>query len=506
MTRTRKIVLSTALAFSLVLSGVGYYAWYCFSHMELRPYGGPQTARAEKQQYTCGMHPFIRQDKPGNCPICGMKLVPVKKAEAAGGAGTSGEASKAKGKRKIKYWVAPMDPTYIRHEPGKSPMGMDLVPVYEDEAPSGSVISIDPVTMQNMGIKTATAERKDLHRDLRTVGLIAYDESRQYSINSKIQGWVEHLYVNQTGQFVKKGQPLLGIYSPDLVAAQREYLLAVNNNRTLAKSPFSEIGEGAKQLLEASRSRLKYWDISDRQIDQLEKTGKVRKTMTLYAPYDGIVTDKMVNEGMDVKAGMELFKFSDISKVWINADIYEYEVPWVKLGQTATVKFPYADAPPLTGKVTYIYPYVEPKTRTVKVRLEFKNPGFKLKPDQYVNVHIATQAVKNALVIPNNAVLFSGEKRTVFVALGGGKFEPRRVETGVEGDGGLVQVKQGLFEGDKVVTSAQFMLDSESQLQEAIQKMLNPEKEPPAAPKGSTGDLFKDGGKKKQENPEDLFK
>jgi Cu(I)/Ag(I) efflux system membrane fusion protein len=503
MIRKRKILLRGLFALALVLSGGAYYAWYCFSHMSLRSFTGPQEARAQKQQYTCGMHPFVIQDEPGNCPICGMKLTPLKAGTVGGAAQAS---AKPKGERKIKYWVAPMDPTYIRHEPGKSPMGMDLVPVYEDEAPSGSVISIDPVTMQNMGIKTARADRMNLQRDLRTVGLIAYDEARQYSINSKIQGWVERLYVDQTGQFVKKGQPLLAIYSPDLVSAQQEYLLALNNNKALAKSDFPQIAQGAQSLLEASRSRLRYWDISDRQIDELERTGKVRKTMTLYAPYDGIVTMKMVNEGMDVKAGMELFKFSDISRVWIYADIYEYELPWLKLGQKAKVEFPYADMPSLSGRVTYIYPYVEPKTRTVKVRLEFDNPGYQLKPDQYVNVHIATHAIENVLVIPSDAVLFSGEKRTVFVALGGGKFEPRRIKTGIEGDGGLVQVKQGLLDGEQVVTSAQFMLDSESQLQEAIQKMLNPEKETPAASEGSAEDLFQGGGKKKQENPEGLFK
>jgi len=502
MTRSRKILLCATFALSLVLSGGLYYAWYCLSNMRLVPFGGPQAAEAKKQQYTCGMHPFVIQDEPGNCPICGMKLTPLKSAEAAEGAGTAGGAAKPKGERKIKYWVAPMDPTYIRHEPGKSPMGMDLVPVYEDEVPTGSTISIDPTTIQNMGIKTAQVERRDLHRDLRTVGLIAYDESRQYSINSKVQGWVEHLYVNETGQFVKKGQPLVDLYSPDLVAAQQEYLLAVNNNRNLAKSPFGPIAEGAKQLLDASRTRLKYWDISDRQIAELEKSGKVRKTMTLYAPYNGIVTMKMVNEGQDIKPGMELFKFSDISKIWIYADIYEYELPWVKLGQQATVRFPYADMPELTGKVTYIYPYVESKTRTVKVRLEFANPGFQLRPDQYVDVKIATQPVKDALVIPKDAVLFSGEKRTVFVALEGGKFEPRQIKTGVEGADGLVQVKEGLFAGDRVVTSAQFMLDSESQLQEAIQKMLHPQQETPATQQGS----MNGGGKQeKQEKLKDLF-
>ncbi len=505
MTRREKSFLALILILAFALAGVSWQSLRSPAG-SLEPAAiaaGPEQKAGEKTQYTCGMHPFVIQDEPGNCPICGMKLTPLK-ADTAGGAG---EKTAPSGERKIKYWRAPMDPTYIRSEPGKSPMGMDLIPVYEDEAAGGSVIKIDPVTVQNMGISTAKVEQKDLHRDLRAVGQVAYDEARQYSINSKISGWVEKLYVNETGQFVKKGDPLLSIYSPDLVSAQEEYLLALRNKKTLAKSDFAQIAEGADSLLEASRSRLKYWDISSRQIAELEKTGKVRKDMTLYAPYDGIVTAKMVNEGMNVKSGMELFKFSDISKIWVYADIYEYELPWVKLGQEAVVEFPYGDMKELSGKVSYIYPYVDPKTRTVRVRLAFPNAGYQLKPDFYVNVQLKTQAVKNALVIPRNAVLYSGDKRTVFVALGGGKFEPRQIKIGVEGDQGLVQIKQGLLAGEEVVTSAQFMLDSESQLREAIQKMTEPNNPSVQAKADTTEAPSPKGGKgQKKENLDDLFK
>jgi Cu(I)/Ag(I) efflux system membrane fusion protein/cobalt-zinc-cadmium efflux system membrane fusion protein len=256
---------------------------------------GVEKVAAEKAQYTCGMHPFIIQDEPGLCPICGMKLTPLK-------AGTAGQAA---AERKIKYWQAPMDPTYIRDEPGKSPMGMDLVPVYEDETAPGGIV-IDPVTAQNMGIRTAPVERRNLARTLRTVGLVTYEESRQYSINSKIDGWIEKLHVNQTGQMVRKGQPLLEIYSPELVAAQQEYLLALDNGRRLAESPFPEVAEGARRLLDAARTRLSYWDISEKQISELERTRQLRKTLTLYSPYGGIVTEKKTFEGMRVMAGEEL--------------------------------------------------------------------------------------------------------------------------------------------------------------------------------------------------------
>jgi len=492
-----KLLLPLLLASFIVLAGGVYYGQQCYRQMSLVPFTGPGHAHAEGTKYTCGMHPMIIVDEPGSCPICGMNLTPLK-------AGTGGAGEEPAGERKIKYWQAPMDPTYIRNEPGKSPMGMDLVPVYEDQASGGSIISIDPVTSQNMGVRTDTVVRRDMQRTIRTVGLVAYDEPRQYSINSKINGWIEKLYVNETGQQVKKGQPLLEIYSPDLVSAQEEFLLALNNSSALKQSAFPEIAAGARRLLEASRQRLSLWDISKRQIARLEKTGKVEKTLVLYSPYDGIVNMKMAYEGMYAKSGMELFKISDISTVWVYADIYEYELPWVRVGQEAEIVLPFVGKKRLNARVTYLYPYVEPKTRTVKARMELENPGFKLKPDMYVNVYMKSQVVRDALAIPAEAVLHSGEKKTVFVALVGGKFEPRQVQTGIQDDEGYIQVGQGLLEGERVVTSAQFMLDSESKLREAIRKMLEPKNDAPEpAQSGADEDLFSDGEKEKME---DLFK
>lgn len=447
---------------------------------------GSLTAAGEgtetKTQYTCGMHPFVIQDAPGSCPICGMKLTPVK---------AEGGASKATAERKIKYWQAPMDPTYIRNEPGKSPMGMDLVPVYE-EAMSGGGIQIDPVTTQNMGVRTEAVSRKNLARTIRTIGLVTYDEPRQYSVNSKIDGWIERLFVNQEGQPVKKGQPLMELYSPELVAAQQEYLLALQNSKKLGQSSFPEIAESAKRLLDASRTRLKYWDVSGKQIDTLEQTGQVRKTLTLYSPQSGVVTMKKVIEGMRVMAGEELIQISDLSKVWVNADIYEYELPWVKVGQMARVELPFGQDKVLEGKITYIYPYLQNETRTVKARIEFANPGLELKPEMYANVLIETEPVANALAIPENAVLKSGKEQTVFVALGEGKFDPRKVKTGVTNDQGMVQILSGLNEGDLVVTSAQFMLDSESKLREAIQKMMEPKTDQPGSSPAAGGKALDD--------------
>ncbi|MGE4545647.1 MAG: efflux RND transporter periplasmic adaptor subunit [Pedobacter sp.] len=474
MTRLRKrLLIITLLFLPLVLAS----AWYALHRSAPE---SEQASHEAHQQYTCGMHPWVIADEPGNCPICGMALTPVKAGTVGQVSTETSQGEMSKGERKIKYWVAPMDPTYIRDEPGKSPMGMDLVPVYEDEAQSGSTITIDPVTAQNMGVRTAQVTRRDLHRSIRTVGNIDYDEPKVTSINAKVDGWVEKLYVDQTGQLVRKGQPLLELYSPKLVSAQQEYLLALRNKDALKDSAFTEIADGGDRLLQAARQRLRYWDISDRQIRQLEKTGEVRKTLTLYAPYKGVVMMKMAMPGQFIKAGQELFQIGDISRVWVYADIYEYELPWVKVGQTAEVLLPFVGGKSLTAKITTIYPYVDPKTRTVKARLEFPNPGLELKPDMYVNVRVHGQEVKGALAVPSEAVIHSGEKQTVFVALGEGKFEPRQVKIGVQDQDGFIEITQGILEGETVVTSAQFLFDSESRLREAIQKMREPKMAEPA--------------------------
>jgi len=507
MMHKRPLFRIVTLTLTLLVTGGGWYTGQCLLRMAYDVPPEAFAAQAAETKYTCGMHPMIITDKPGTCPICGMELTPLKV-----GTGGGDGAAKPEGERKIRYWVAPMDPTYIRDEPGKSPMGMDLVPVYEDQAPGGSTISIDPVTSQNMGVRTAKAKRMDLARTIRTVGLIAYPEPQQYVINTKIGGWVEKLYVNENGQLVKQGEKLLEIYSPELVSAQEEYLLALKNHDALAKSPFPQIAESGRQLLEASRRRLQLWDISDRQIERLERTRQVEKRLTLYAHQSGIVSMKMVQEGQFVQSGMQLMTISDISRVWVQGDIYEYELPWVKVGQPAEIVLPFVGRKKVAATLDYLYPYVEPKTRTVKARFVLDNPDYELKPDMYVNIHLKTSPVKDALTVPAEAVLHSGEKETVFIALGDGKFEPRQVKTGLQDDQGNLQIVQGLLDGDTVVTSAQFLLDSESKLREAIAKMLEPKPAPAAKMEKGTmpmEDLFGDGQRKpanKQEELDDLFK
>lgn len=377
--------------------------------------------------------------------------------------------------KKIKYWAAPMDPTYIRNQPGKSPMGMDLVPVYEEEGEdkeSASTIRIDPVTIQNMGVRLARVKRKQLVKYIRTFGNITYDERRIYTVNTKFNGWIEKLYVNFVGETVKKGQPLFDIYSPELVTAQEEYLLALQHNKNLKESSYPGIREGAQRLLDASYTRLKYWDLSDKQIKKIENTGNVQKTLTIYSPARGVVINKNAFQGHYVKAGEHQYEIADLSKVWVDVDIYEYELPWIRNGMPAKMELSYIPGKIFKGKVLYVYPFLTAKTRTARLRLEFPNPDFQLKPNMYANVELASAIAKDSLVIPQEAVIDSGIRKIVFVVLGKGKFQPREVKLGIEGNDNEFQVLEGLKENEQIVISAQFMLDSESRLREAIQKML----------------------------------
>ncbi len=377
--------------------------------------------------------------------------------------------------KKIKYWAAPMDPKYIRNEPGKSPMGMDLVPVYEEageEKESTSTILIDPVTIQNMGVRLAKVARKSLVKHIRTFGNVTYNETKIHTVNTKFNGWIEKLYADFVGTKVKKGQPLFDIYSPELVTAQEEYLLALQQHASLSASTYPSIREGAERLLNASRTRLLYWDVTEKQIKEIERTRKTRKTVTIYSPASGVVIKKLAFEGHYVKAGMLQYEIADLSTVWVDVDVYEYELPWVREGMGAKMELSYIPGKLYYGKVLYIYPYLEAKTRTAKLRLQFANSHYQLKPSMYANIYLDSVVAKDSLVIPQEAVIDSGVRKVVFVSLGKGKFQPREVELGVEGNDDDFQVLQGLSEGEEIVVSAQFMLDSESRLREAIQKML----------------------------------
>ena len=412
--------------------------------------------------YRCAMHPTMVSDTPGSCPICGMDLVRDEPPP------TRGTGS---GERAVAYWRAPMDPTYTSDTPGVSPMGMDLVPVYEDELSNEGTVTIDPVTVQNIGVKTATVERRVLNRSVRTSGRVDYDETRITDVNTKIAGWVEQLFVDYTGQMVRKGEPLLEIYSPELVAAQEEYLTAVDHSNRLRAGAADSRLSGAADLLSASLQRLRYWDITDQQIDDLRQQGTARRTMTVHSPQEGTVVHKAVFDGQHIEPGQHLYRIAELSQVWVYADIYEYELPWVREGQQAEVELSYLRGKTFKGQVTSVYPFLESKTRTVKVRMSFPNPELDLKPEMYANVTIRSPvSQERVVVVPVQAVIHSGSRYVAVVSLGKGRFQPRDIRIGVEANG-YYEVLEGLREGDRIVTSSQFLIDSESNLKAAIDAM-----------------------------------
>jgi Cu(I)/Ag(I) efflux system membrane fusion protein/cobalt-zinc-cadmium efflux system membrane fusion protein len=292
------------------------------------------------------------------------------------------------------------------------------------------------------------------------------------SVNTKFDGWIEKLHVNFVGERIKRGQPLFDIYSPELVTTQEEYLLALKQYRSLKDSSFVHVRDSAERLMAASRKRLEYWDMSDPQIRQLETTGQVRKAITIFSPSGGVVIQKDVVEGEFAKAGKNQYQIADLSTVWVDVDIYEYEMPYVKKGMPARMELSYVPGERFHGEVLYIYPYLSKETRTVRLRLAFPNPELQLKPDMYANIRLEAELPGPDIVIPQEAVIDTGVRQVVFVSKGKGKFEPREIKLGVEVNGHQYQVLKGLSEGEEIVISAQFMLDSESRLREAVQKML----------------------------------
>ena len=355
-------------------------------------------------------------------------------------------------------------------------MGMDYIPVYAEDnsgnstEPAGTV-TIDPVTVQNIGVRTTLAKKRVLSHKIHAVGRIEYDEERLSRLHPKTEGWIEKLYVDKTGEFVAKDTILLGLYSPQLVSSQQEYLLALNNRKHLEGSTFKDIRDGADELLKSSRERLELLDVPEHQIVELEKTRKIKKNLHIHSPFDGIVMKIGAREGQYVTPNTELYMLADLTNIWVYVDIYENELPWVKKGDTAEMKVTAIPGKVFTGKVTYIYPYLERKTRTNRVRLEFSNKDLKLKPEMFANVTLLASRQVDAVVVPTEAIVRSGTDDQLFVVRAPGKFEPRTVVLGVSSDG-ETQILSGVKAGEEVVVSSQFLIDSESKLREATQKMM----------------------------------
>ena len=366
-------------------------------------------AAAQKQYYTCGMHPWVVLPEPGECPICHMKLVPL-------------------------------DPQKFSTE-----------------------IAINPVMTQNIGVRIAPVTTGPVQRVVRTVGSVDYNETLVRDVSLKISGWVEKLYVNSVGQAVEKDQPLLEIYSPDLYSAQEEYLLVFRRREEMKRSGAEPDSTTANEdLLESARKKLEYLDVSAEQIREIEKAGHAARTMVLRSPLRGTVVAKTVLEGQKIEAGMPLMRVADLSKVWVLVTIYEYQVPFIEVGQKAVMSLPYLPGQTFEGKVTYAYPYLNPESRQAKVRLEFDNPTGLLKPGMFASVELVRTLAGDHVLVPREAVIDTGVRQIAFVSLGEGRFDPRDVRVGVEAEGGMIEILDGLKPGEMI----------EARRREALAKMV----------------------------------
>ncbi len=359
--------------------------------------------------------------------------------------------------REILYWVAPMDANYRRDEPGKSPMGMDLVPVYADEVDSQpGVVKIDPVVVNNLGVRTAAAQRGSLSRRIETVGYIGYDEETLQHVHTRVDGWIEKLETKATGDPVKKGQLLFELYSPTLVNAQQEYLAALRSNNAVLRN--------------ASRDRLVALGVTAGEIAELDRTREVRQRVRVFAQNDGVISYLGVREGIYVTPATDIMSVARLDRVWVLAEVFERQAAWVEPGQEATVELDYLPGRTLSGTVDYVYPELDPTTRTLKVRLRFDNEGELLRPNMFARVVIHGSPIDNIVHVPREAVVRGGGSSRVVIDLGDGRFRSRSVLVGIE-SGDRVAIRRGLDEGERVVTSAQFLIDSESNIESAMQRM-----------------------------------
>lgn len=452
-----RMFIGLVLLAAAFIGGYGYGRWF----------GKGENAQAGKGgrkilYYVDPMHPGYKSDKPGIAPDCGMKLEPVYEG------GQIGDQPAATAERKILHYWDPKDPKYTSDKPGINPeTGNELEPVYADDAssmPMGT-IKVSPEKQQLIGVQFSQAESSAGTHTFRAVGKVAFDETKIAHVHTRIDGWVDRVFVDFIGQFVEKGQPLLTIYSPELVASQQEYLLALKGQRVMKNSALNGAIADSNSLLEAARKRLELWELSDAQIDEVARTGKPLTYVTMYSPIRGYVTTRNAFPKQRIMADTELYTVVDLSKVWIMADVFEYEAPMVRMGQAARVSLSYSPGKSFSARVNYIQPQVDPMTRTLKIRLEADNPGLLLKPDMYVDVEFRV-AMPQRVTVPAEAVLDSGLKKTVFVDRGNGYLEPRQVEIG-ERIGDRIEIRKGLKAGERIVTAGNFLIDSESQLKSA---------------------------------------
>ena len=412
--------------------------------------------------YYCPMHPAYTSDRPGDCPICSMKL--VKREEQTQ-------------PKKILYWTDPMLPGYKSDKPGKSPMGMEMIPVYEESAggmaatvsgPEGyAAVLISPQKRQLIGIKTSQARKQLLTKKIRTVGLVMVDETRVVHVHPKVEGWIKEIYARYEGDVVKKGQPLFSFSSSDFVSVQQEYLTVLGLLKEIPADAGPQVKETAEKNLAAVRRRLLWWDVTENQVGELERQGKPSETLDLVSPMDGIVLKKNVWAGEFMERGADFYHIADLSSLWVDTRLYELDLPFVRVGQEAAITFEKGTEQELRGKVVFVSPTLDMETRTAVARLEFANAEGKLKPGMFATAEISVD-LGERLVVPAESVLDSGTRQILFVDKGEGLLEPREVTVGVKGNG-LWEIVRGVSEGEPVVVNGNFLVDSESRLKAALE-------------------------------------
>lgn len=458
--------MKRAVAAIILLAAAFAGGWYA----SRRSAPAVQAPQRKVLHYIDPMHPWYKSDKPGIAPDCNMALVPVYEDDAAA------RRTQQPDNRKVLYYYDPQQPAYRSNNPGLNPeTGDDLVPMYENDPASFSpgTIQISTEKQQLIGVKTGLAEISSGSRTLRAVGKVTIDERRVHHVHSRTEGWIETVRADYVGRPVKHGELLFTLYSPELFASQQEFLLALRARETMQRSSREEDRRQMDSLVAAARHRLEQWELTPQQIADLEQSRKPVREIPFYSPHAGLITARNAFPHQMAKPDMELYTIVDYSRLWVIADLYEYEASEIRPGMTGMITSSYTQGRPMQARVTFVQPEVDPMTRTVKVRLELDNPGLLLKPDMFVDV--AFRLTRPArLMVPASAVLDSGLRKRVFIDRGEGHFEPRDVETG-ETSGDRIAIVKGLRAGDRIVVSGNFLIDSESQLKSGAQRAAPPE-------------------------------
>lgn len=413
----------------------------------------------EKVLYHCPMHPTYVSESKGDCPICKMSLVPVKPEEKKDEKGGKHHHS---GK-----WTCPMkECQVITDHPGHCPKcGMELVPL-EDEGAQTTESQPSFEISTKMDINTTMAKKGALSKKISAVGVVLMDESRMYKVTVKFSGYIERLYANKTGIKISKGQPLMDVYSPEILATQEEFVRSLESYKALSKSSIEDVRKGGEEILDAVKRRLMLFDVPKAMLERIEKTGKVERTVRVSSPYSGTIITKHVVQGQRIEPEMVIFEIGDLSHIWVEADVYENEASLIKVGQMALVSLPHDPQTRLEGRAIFISPTIKPETRTIRVRFEFPNTDENLRPNAFVNVELITET-KDGIIIPESSVVYTGTQEVVFVRKGAGRFLLQRVITGLRSEG-RVLILEGLKEGEEVAESANFLLDSEAKIRAHI--------------------------------------